>query len=75
MIKPDGFGRDDIYRVENYSLQARNNRSPKEKPKAQKIVVRDKVTNEVLGILYFDQKTDSVQIQQSSNKIEIKVDK
>jgi Tol biopolymer transport system component len=74
-IKPDGFGRDDIYRVENYSLQARNNKPASQKPKTKKIVVRDKVTEEVLGILYFDQVTDSLQIQQASDRIDIKMDK
>jgi len=73
LVRPDGFGKEDIYRIENLTLQARNNHSL-ENQKILRIVVKDKKTNDVLGVLYFDQKADTLQIHQTSEKIDIRID-
>ena len=75
LVRKDGYGREDIYRVENLTIQSRNNHITGDKIKQRKIVVRDKVTNEILGILIYDQNSDSLKIQQSSENIDIKIDK
>ncbi len=44
-IRPEGFGKEDIYKIENLTLQARNNRNTNDK-KTSKVFIRDKTTNE-----------------------------
>ncbi len=74
LVRPDGYGKEDIYRIENLTLQARNNHASLDNQKILRIVVKDKKTNDVLGILYFDKKADTLQIHQSSEKIDIRID-
>lgn len=74
LVRHDGLGKEDIYRIENLTLQARNNHSL-DNQKILRIVVKDKRTNDILGVLYFDQKADTLQIHQSSEKIDIRIDK
>jgi hypothetical protein len=73
LVRPDGLGKEDIYRIENLTLQARNNHGL-DNSRILRIVVKDKKTNDVLGILYFDQKADTLQIHQTSEKIDIRID-
>ncbi len=74
LIRPDGFGEEDIYRVVNLTLQARNNHQSSENKKILKIVVKDKKTNDTLGILYLDKNADTLKIQQTSEKVDIHID-
>jgi hypothetical protein len=71
IVRPDGFGKEDIYRVENLTLQARNNHSDK---RLLRVMVRDKKTNDIVGVLLFDQKADSLAIEQTSEKVDIRID-
>jgi hypothetical protein len=72
-VRPDGFGKEDIYKIENLTLQARNNRNANDK-KNSKVIIRDKTTNEVIGALYTENKTDSLKSKQAGDK-NIKPDK
>jgi len=74
LVRPDGFGKEDIYRIENLTLEARNNHSMLDNQRILRIVVKDKKTNEVLGVLFFDQKADTLAIHQTSDKIDIRID-
>jgi len=74
LIRPDGFGKEDIYRIEDITLQGRNKHTSDQNVKTKRIIVRDKTTNEILGILYFDQKADSLHVQQASDKVDIHID-
>jgi hypothetical protein len=69
LIRKEGLGKEDIYRIENLTLQSRNKHASNDK--TLKIVVRDKLTNDILGILYYDQKADSLKIKQASEKVDI----
>jgi hypothetical protein len=51
LFKKEGMGKEDIYKIENISVKERNNPSS-DKPKSQKIMVRDKSNNEVVGVIY-----------------------
>jgi hypothetical protein len=53
LIRKDGFGKEDIYFVENKSIAIRN-KNQDDRSKNKKIVVRDKNTNEAVGILYIN---------------------
>lgn len=74
LIRSGGFGEEDIYRVENLTLQARNNNLNYDNKKILRIVVKDKQTNDVLGILFFDKNADTLKIQQTSDKVDIHID-
>jgi hypothetical protein len=73
LTRPGGYGKEDIYQVENISVAERNNPNQTEKTKQKKIMVRDKSTNEVIGILYVDIKDTSVKVENQTNNLEFKV--
>ena len=58
-IRPEGFGKEDIYRIENLTQQSRNSRNVNDK-RSSKIIVRDNNTNEVVGAIYTENKSDSI---------------
>jgi tetratricopeptide (TPR) repeat protein len=74
LILPDGFGKEDICRIENLTISSQNDVSDKGQKKVHRVVVRDRVTNEVLGVLQYDTNVDSVKVQQTNDKILINVD-
>lgn len=74
IAKADGFGKEDIYKVENFTIRQQNTAPQGKSSSVKKVVVRDKLTNEILGVLYFDLKADSLKIQQESDKININID-
>lgn len=73
LILPEGYGSEDIYRIENLTVVSRSKLSMSEKKKLR-IIVRDKLTNDTLGILFYDQNADSIQIQQSAARIDIHIE-
>jgi tetratricopeptide (TPR) repeat protein len=73
LIRPDENGKQSIYRIENITVQNRKNKAYYENFRQRKVVLKDRQTNDILGILYFDQKTDSLKIKDSNQKIDVKV--
>jgi hypothetical protein len=66
-VRPEGFGKEDIYKIENFTLQSRNSRSINDN-KTSKVLFRDKATNEVIGALYTENKPDSLKAKQADTK-------
>jgi hypothetical protein len=74
LILPEGYGDKDIYRIENLTVAAQDNTITGQKSKIKKIIVRDKETNEILGIMQYDEEADSLKVQQKNDKIIINID-
>ncbi len=50
--KPDGSGGDDIYRIENITLHLLASESIGKPDKVKKVIIRDKLTNDILGYVF-----------------------
>lgn len=74
LIKSEGLGQEDIYRIENITVKERNAKAAENyKYQPFKVQVKNKINNEVVGVLLYDKNPQSLKMNVTSEYIEVKV--